>query len=83
MQRDRLPALERLAAELADRQPAPCPIVALVHGDPKPGNFAFEGDEVSAVFDWELATVGDPLTDIGWLECNWIRRARSRRGPAR
>jgi aminoglycoside phosphotransferase (APT) family kinase protein len=23
------------------------------------------------VYDWELATVGDPLTDIGWLECNW------------
>ena len=71
VQRERLPALERLAAELADRQPVPCPIVTLVHGDPKPGNFAFAGDEVSAVFDWELATVGDPLTDIGWLECNW------------
>ena len=38
---------------------------ALVHGDAKPGNFAFIGDEVSAVFDWELTTIGDPLTDIG------------------
>ena len=42
-----------------------------MHGDPKPGNFAFSGDEVSAVFDWELATVGDPLTDVGYLECMW------------
>ena len=71
VQRDRLPALERLAAELADRKPAPSPTITLVHGDPKPGNFAFEDDGVSAVFDWELATVGDPLTDIGWAECNW------------
>ena len=71
MQRDRLPALERLARELAERQPQPSPTVTLVHGDTKPGNFAFDGDRVTAVFDWELATLGDPLTDIGWLECNW------------
>ncbi len=75
VQRDGLPALERLAAELADRRPAPCPTVTLVHGDPKPGNFAFENDEVSAVFDWELATVGDPLTDVGWADCNWTMPA--------
>jgi aminoglycoside phosphotransferase (APT) family kinase protein len=71
VRRDRLPALDRLATELADRKPAPSKTVTLVHGDPKPGNFAFEQDEVSAVFDWELATVGDPLTDVGWAECNW------------
>jgi aminoglycoside phosphotransferase (APT) family kinase protein len=71
VRRDRLPALERLADELDARAPEPCPVVTLVHGDPKPGNFAFADDEVRAVFDWELATVGDPLTDIGWLECNW------------
>ena len=23
------------------------------------------------MFDWELASVGDPLADIGWAECNW------------
>ena len=42
-----------------------------MHGDAKPGNFAFVGDQVSAVFDWELTTVGDPLTDIGYLELLW------------
>jgi hypothetical protein len=42
-----------------------------VHGDPKPGNFAFEGEEVSAVFDWELASVGDPLADIAWADLLW------------
>ncbi len=71
VQSDRLPALERLAAELADRRPEPSPTITLVHGDPKPGNFAFIDDAVSAVFDWELATVGDPLADVGYLECMW------------
>jgi aminoglycoside phosphotransferase (APT) family kinase protein len=46
----------------------PCPQVTLVHGDAKPGNFAFIGGDVSSVFDWEMTTVGDHLTDIGWLE---------------
>jgi len=71
MQRGPLPALERLSTELCERKPEQCPTVTLVHGDPKPGNFAFVGDEVSAVFDWEMATVGDPLADIGWAESLW------------
>jgi len=71
VQRGTLPALERLLAELIERQPPPCPTITLVHGDPKPGNFAFVGDEVSAVFDWELTSLGDPLADIGWAEVNW------------
>jgi aminoglycoside phosphotransferase (APT) family kinase protein len=71
VQRGPLPALERLAAVLRDCQPEPNPTVTLVHGDPKPGNFAFEGAEVSALFDWEMATVGDPLADLGWAEVNW------------
>jgi aminoglycoside phosphotransferase (APT) family kinase protein len=66
-----LPALERLLRELKDSQPSPHPTVTLVHGDAKPGNFAFVRDEVSAVFDWELTTIGDPLTDIGYLELLW------------
>lgn len=66
-----LPALERLLAALREQRPEPCPRIALVHGDAKPGNFAFVGAEVSAVFDWEMADVGDPLADIGWAEITW------------
>jgi aminoglycoside phosphotransferase (APT) family kinase protein len=66
-----LPALDRLVGALRERQPDPCPTITLVHGDAKPGNIAFEGAEVSAVFDWEMATVGDPLADLGWAEVNW------------
>jgi aminoglycoside phosphotransferase (APT) family kinase protein len=44
-----------------------------VHGDAKPGNFAFTDGTVRAVFDWEMTTVGEPLTDIGWLEFLWMQ----------
>ena len=71
VKRGTLPALERLLRELTESQPAPSAAVTLVHGDAKPGNFAFVGGEVSAVFDWELTTVGDPMTDIGYLELLW------------
>jgi aminoglycoside phosphotransferase (APT) family kinase protein len=71
VQRGPLPALERLLAELRRQQPEPCPRITLVHGDPKPGNFAFVGDAVSAVFDWELVAIGDPLADVGYLDLQW------------
>lgn len=73
VQRAPLPALERLLQGLREFKPVPYPLVILVHGDAKPGNFAFVDDDVSAVFDWELATVGDPLTDIGWMELLWMQ----------
>jgi len=71
VQRATLPALERLLSELRAQQPPQSRTVTLVHGDPKPGNFAFVDDRVNAVFDWELTAVGDPLADIGWAEVNW------------
>lgn len=47
----------------------------IVHGDCRPGNMAFgEDGEVLAVFDWELATLGDPLADLGWLIASWQQR---------
>ena len=57
--------------ELRLQKPAQCPVVTLVHGDAKPGNFAFVGSEVQGVFDWELTSVGDPRADIGWAEMLW------------
>ena len=73
VQRGPLPALERLLTVLEGHQARAVSAITLVHGDAKPGNFAFVGDDVSAVFDWELATVGDPLTDIGWMELLWMQ----------
>ncbi|ORW30123.1 acyl-CoA dehydrogenase [Mycobacterium paraense] len=82
VKRGRLPALERLEEALRAAKPEPCPNVTLVHGDAKPGNFAFAGGEVSAVFDWEMTTVGDPLTDIGWLEMLWVQPVGLNTHPA-
>jgi aminoglycoside phosphotransferase (APT) family kinase protein len=82
VKRESLPALERLHQALRESKPEPCPRVTLVHGDAKPGNFAFTDGEVSAVFDWEMTTVGDPLTDIGWLEMLWIQPVGINSHPA-
>jgi len=39
----------------------------LVHGDAGPANFLFEGGRVTALIDWELSHVGDPMEDIGGI----------------
>jgi aminoglycoside phosphotransferase (APT) family kinase protein len=55
---------------LARRVPAQR--TGIVHGDYRPGNMAFGPDgTVRAVFDWELATSGDPMADLGWLAASW------------
>jgi hypothetical protein len=41
--------------------------LVLVQGDTGPGNFLYEGGHVTAVVDWELAHLGDPMDDIAWL----------------
>lgn len=49
---------------------ATAPVAArtvLVHGDYKPGNMLIEGGRVTALLDWELAHLGDPLEDLGWV----------------
>lgn len=38
----------------------------LVHGDYRIGNFMVQGSEIVAVFDWELAHIGDPVFDVAW-----------------
>lgn len=45
----------------------------IIHGDYHFGNVLFRRDEpaVAAVVDWELATVGDPLLDLGHLLASW------------
>jgi aminoglycoside phosphotransferase (APT) family kinase protein len=40
---------------------------ALVHGDYRIGNVIFGPEGVRAILDWELAHLGDPAEDLGWL----------------
>ncbi len=42
----------------------------LVHGDFRNGNLMIDNNGVRAVLDWELAHIGDPVRDLGWLCVN-------------
>ncbi len=60
------PALELGFRWLAGRLPPPRAL-AVVHGDYRIGNVIFGPEGLRAVLDWELAHVGDPMEDLGWL----------------
>ena len=40
---------------------------ALVHGDFRLGNIIVDKDGLKSVIDWELAHIGNPLQDLGWI----------------
>lgn len=46
------------------------PATAIVHGDFRSGNFLVAHEGLVAVLDWELAHLGEPHEDLGWLCCN-------------
>ncbi len=59
-----------LAANLPDSPPS-----TIVHGDYRLGNVMVGSDppgRVVSIFDWELATIGDPLADLGYLTATWV-----------
>ncbi len=60
------PVLEWLFGWLLDHAPRPSRL-ALVHGDLRVGNFLYEADRITALLDWEMAHIGDPAEDIGWI----------------
>jgi aminoglycoside phosphotransferase (APT) family kinase protein len=61
------PAFELGLRWLADNAPPEAPKPTLVHGDFRNGNLIIGPDGVRAVLDWELAHLGDPAEDLGWL----------------
>lgn len=62
------PVLEWALNWLEDNAPEPGPTV-LCHCDFRTGNYMMEGDELTAILDWEFATWSDPCEDLGWLCC--------------
>lgn len=60
------PAIELAFRELRTRMPAGTRL-AVVHGDYRVGNVIVGPQGVRAVLDWELAHIGDPMEDLGWL----------------
>ncbi|MUL46383.1 phosphotransferase family protein [Mycobacterium sp. CBMA293] len=62
-----LPAMEELYEALSGRVPADS-APGIVHGDYRLDNVLFDsGDQPAAVIDWELATIGDSLTDLALM----------------
>jgi aminoglycoside phosphotransferase (APT) family kinase protein len=64
------PVFELALRWLADHDPGPPDEVTLVHGDFRHGNLIIGPDGVRAVLDWELAHLGDPMEDLGWICVN-------------
>ena len=60
------PTFELAFRALGADRPAAAPRT-LVHGDFRMGNLMVERQRLTGVLDWELAHVGDPVEDLGWL----------------
>jgi aminoglycoside phosphotransferase (APT) family kinase protein len=67
-----LPAIDEVAAHLAANVPEQQG-VAIAHGDYRFGNVLTDTEHgrITAVLDWELCTLGDPLADLGYLGVYW------------
>jgi aminoglycoside phosphotransferase (APT) family kinase protein len=71
-----IPAVEHVGRWLAENMPDSGQ-ATVVHGDFRLGNVMFAPEapaRLVAVFDWEMATIGDPLADLGYLCTLWVDR---------
>jgi aminoglycoside phosphotransferase (APT) family kinase protein len=74
--------MERLIAFLPETVPEQSR-TSIVHGDYRIDNVVFDGDgTLTAVLDWELATLGDPLADFSYLAMQWVMPADGGAGLA-
>lgn len=67
--------LDRVTAWLAANCPQSGP-ATIVHGDYRLGNVMYAPHvpaRLNAIFDWELATIGDPLADVGYLAATYAQ----------
>ena len=68
-----IPAVESVGKWLAENLPESGP-ATIVHGDFRLGNTIYGAEppaHLAAVLDWEMATIGDPLADLGYLCMFW------------
>ena len=79
---DYIPEMERLIAFLPESIPEQSR-TSIVHGDYRIDNVVFDGDgTLTAVLDWELATLGDPVADFSYLAMQWMMPADGAAGLA-
>jgi aminoglycoside phosphotransferase (APT) family kinase protein len=70
-----LPQVEEVGRWLAANLPS-SPPATIVHGDFRLGNAMFAAQapaRLVAIFDWEMATIGDPLADVGYMLMHWTQ----------
>lgn len=75
-----VPLIGRLHDWLAANLPSHRSKAAIVHGDYRLGNLMFDPSapgRVLAVMDWEMATLGDPLADVGYLSAMYADSAEA------
>ena len=68
-----LPVVQEVGDWLAANKPE-SPQATIVHGDYRLGNVMFADEtpaRLNAIFDWEMATIGDPLADVGYMTATW------------
>jgi aminoglycoside phosphotransferase (APT) family kinase protein len=71
----RVAAVDDLARDLRRTLPRPPSRFSVVHGDYKLDNVLYAPTApygLIAILDWEMATIGDPLADLGYLTATWI-----------
>ncbi len=69
------PDCEALMAWLADKMPADTDSPVMVHNDYKMDNLVLDPDRpenITGILDWEMATYGDPLMDLGNSLAYWV-----------
>ena len=67
--------VEEVGSWLAANMPSSGP-ATIVHGDYRLGNTMFapaSPAQLVAILDWEMATIGDPLADVGYMMIHWTR----------
>jgi aminoglycoside phosphotransferase (APT) family kinase protein len=68
------PEVEKISAWMQQRMPATSG-VSLIHNDYKYDNVVLDSNDITAivgVLDWEMCTIGDPLTDLGTTLAYWV-----------
>jgi aminoglycoside phosphotransferase (APT) family kinase protein len=70
-----VPEVEQVGGWLAANMPS-SPPATIVHGDYRLGNTMFRPQapaRLLAILDWEMATIGDPLADVGYMMIHWTQ----------
>ena len=71
------PDCENIMAWLQDKMPSDSEYPSIIHNDYKLDNVVLNKDdptEIIGVLDWEMATIGDPLMDLGGSLAYWVQK---------